>query len=136
MAPEPFVDLTQALPRSCQTLFICGMFGIGTPPLAALPNCARYGSLTLLPATTFAGIAVVRRRQLLLGAGRHHVVRHEILRRSVVPVVRGVLRDQEALDAEEGTDGFAIAGTWITLNFRPAFFSVSMFQGPVIQNAA
>ena len=32
MAPAPFVDFTQAAPRSPQTLAICGMFGIGTPP--------------------------------------------------------------------------------------------------------
>src|SRR5436190_19691784 len=55
VAPAPFVDLTQALPRSVQTLFIWGMFGIGTPPVLALPNWARYGSLTFFPAWTFAG---------------------------------------------------------------------------------
>ena len=35
-----------------------------------------------------------------------------------------------------GTDGFTIAGTCITLNDRPLFLSVSAFQGPVIQKAA
>ena len=35
-----------------------------------------------------------------------------------------------------GTDGFTIAGTWMTLNDRPLFLSVSAFHGPVIQKAA
>src|SRR4051794_10715872 len=35
-----------------------------------------------------------------------------------------------------GTDGFAIAGTWMTLKARPLFLSVSAFHGPVIQKAA
>jgi hypothetical protein len=45
MAPEPFVERTHAAPRSDQTLDICGMFGIGTPPFPAAPNCARIGSV-------------------------------------------------------------------------------------------
>src|SRR5919197_1000303 len=66
IAPAPFVERTQAWPRSPHTELICGMFGIGTPPF----------------------------------------------------------------------DGFEIAGTWMTLNERPDFLSVSAFHGPVIQNAA
>src|SRR3954452_11733788 len=54
-APAPFVERTHAWPRSFQTLFICGMFGIGTPPLPALPNCASTGSLNFEPAWRFAG---------------------------------------------------------------------------------
>src|SRR4051812_16820519 len=54
-APAPFVDRTHAWPRSVQTLPICGMFGIGTPPLLALPNCASTGSENDLPASRFAG---------------------------------------------------------------------------------
>src|SRR3954451_13984949 len=53
VAPEPFVDLTQAWPRSPQTESICGMFGIGTPPLLAALNCASTGSLDF--AFVFAG---------------------------------------------------------------------------------
>ena len=34
-----------------------------------------------------------------------------------------------------GTEDFAIAGTWITLNDRPLFRSVSAFHGPVTQKA-
>ena len=45
VAPAPFVDFTHAWPRSPQTEFICGMFGIGTPPLDAAENCERTGSL-------------------------------------------------------------------------------------------
>ena len=55
VAPEPFVELTQAAPRSVQTLAICGMFGIGTPPVLARPNSARTGSLSCFPAIVFAG---------------------------------------------------------------------------------
>src|SRR5215813_8342815 len=51
--PVPFVERTHAWPRSDQTEFICGMFGIGTPPLDASENCARTGSLDL--ALMFAG---------------------------------------------------------------------------------
>src|SRR5437763_5942373 len=47
MAPEPFVERTHAWPRSLQTLDICGMFGIGTPPFPAAPNWARIGSVAL-----------------------------------------------------------------------------------------
>jgi hypothetical protein len=53
VAPEPFVDLTQAWPRSPHTEFICGMFGIGTPPLLAAENCRSTGSLDF--ALMFAG---------------------------------------------------------------------------------
>src|SRR5207237_8088411 len=55
VAPAPFVAFTQAPPSSPHTLAICGMFGIGTPPLLARPNWARTGSVTLLPAVVFAG---------------------------------------------------------------------------------
>jgi hypothetical protein len=53
--PAPFVAFTHAPPRSAQTLFICGMFGRGTPPLLAAPNCFRTASPTRLPAVVFAG---------------------------------------------------------------------------------
>src|SRR3954451_4377223 len=53
IAPAPFVERTHACPRSDQTEPICGMFGIGTPPLLALPNCARIGSVAF--ALMFAG---------------------------------------------------------------------------------
>src|SRR5437762_1584192 len=53
MAPAPFVERTHAWPRSPQTELICGMFGIGTPPLDAVENCASTGSDDF--ALTFAG---------------------------------------------------------------------------------
>src|SRR5207247_7065453 len=53
IAPEPFVERTQAWPRSPHTELICGMFGIGTPPFDAFENCARTGSLDF--ALMFAG---------------------------------------------------------------------------------
>ena len=55
VAPAPFVDFTHAAPRSDQTLDICGMFGIGTPPTLAAPNCFSAVFLTALPACVFAG---------------------------------------------------------------------------------
>src|SRR5580765_5923116 len=51
--PLPFVERTQAWPRSPHTELICGMFGIGTPPFDAFENCARTGSLDF--AVLFAG---------------------------------------------------------------------------------
>src|SRR5512146_878645 len=53
IAPAPLVERTQAWFVSVQTLSICGMFGIGTPPLPALPNWAITG-LTAF-ALMFAG---------------------------------------------------------------------------------
>src|SRR5947199_10407719 len=53
MEPAPFVERTHAWPRSPQTDDICGMFGIGTPPLLALLNSARTGSFET--ALMFAG---------------------------------------------------------------------------------
>ena len=55
IAPEPFVDLTHAPPSSYQTLAICGMFGIGTPPVDAAPNSFRSVSLTCAGASVLAG---------------------------------------------------------------------------------
>ncbi len=43
IAPAPFVERTHAWPRSLQTLAICGMFGIGTPPLLAVENWLSTG---------------------------------------------------------------------------------------------
>src|SRR3954453_5641099 len=55
VAPAPFVEFSHALFVSSQTLAIWGMFGIGTPPLLARPNCASTESFTVLPATRLAG---------------------------------------------------------------------------------
>jgi hypothetical protein len=55
VAPEPFVDFTHAAPRSDHTADICGMFGIGTPPLLATPNCFSTGFVTRAPARVLAG---------------------------------------------------------------------------------
>src|SRR5205807_1492751 len=40
------------------------------------------------------------------------------------------------LTPRKGTAALTIFGTWITLNDRPLFLSVSEFHGPVTQNAA
>src|SRR3954454_8182610 len=53
IAPAPFVEGSHAWARSDQTEPICGMFGIGTPPRPAAPNCARIGSVAF--ALMFAG---------------------------------------------------------------------------------
>jgi hypothetical protein len=47
--------LTQAPPSSDHTAFICGMFGIGTPPALALPNASSVALRTALRALVFAG---------------------------------------------------------------------------------
>jgi hypothetical protein len=53
--PAPLVARTQAAPRSCQTLAICGMLGIGTPPCEAAPKAFRSLFLTWARAFRFAG---------------------------------------------------------------------------------
>ena len=49
----PFVERTQAWPRSLQTEFICGMFGIGTPPFGRAGTARGPGRPTF--ALMFAG---------------------------------------------------------------------------------
>src|SRR6478752_6444137 len=133
VAPEPFVDLTQAWPRSPHTEFICGMFGIGTPPLLAALNCASTGSLE---------------RAVLLAGGRPLAAAScvwadaeakKFVTRSVAalptPWVSAYFVTMKPCTPRNGTDGFTIAGTCITLNDRPLFLSVSAFHGPVTQKA-
>ena len=69
--PEPFVERTQAAPRSPQTLAICGMFGIGTPPTEALPNDLQVSVLHLCTGGRVRREAAVRgcERELRRRAG-------------------------------------------------------------------
>src|SRR3954454_12669984 len=147
VAPEPFVDLTQAWPRSPHTQFIWGMFGVGTPPLLAALNCLRTGSLD------FAALNAGRRGSLdsapLFAGGRPLAaascvcadgVAMKLVTGSVaaLPTPWSVANfvTMKPWTPRNGTDGFTIAGTCITWNLRPLFLSTSAFHGPVIQNAA
>src|SRR5690242_11124482 len=69
VAPGPLVALTQARPKSFQTDDICGMFGIGTPPLPAAPKAASTGSCTCLPAVVLAGKRPLASARLSWAAG-------------------------------------------------------------------
>src|SRR5205807_8565582 len=134
VAPEPFVDLTQAWPRSPHTEFICGMFGIGTPPLLAALNCASTGSLEC--ALTFAGGRPLAAASCVWAEG---VAMKFVTRSVAAPATPWSVANfvtMKPCTPRNGTDGFTIAGTCITLNDRPLFLSVSAFQGPVIQKAA
>ena len=133
IAPAPFVERTHAAPRSLQTLLIWGMFGIGTPPLLALPNCGqdRVGRLRL----DVRRCAAACSSELRLGRRRREVVHDEVLRRRVDVVRRGELGDHHPVDAEERhRRPWRSAGTWTTLNVTPAFWMSATAHGPVIQN--
>src|SRR5689334_4732230 len=133
IAPEPFVERTQAWPRSPQTEFICGMFGIGTPPFDAAENCARTGSLdfalTLAGGRPFAAASCV----WALGVAMKFVTRS--LAAESTPCTVANFVTMKPCTPRNGTDGFTIAGIWMTLNDRPLFLSRSEFHGPVIQKA-
>src|SRR5262245_2091126 len=133
VAPAPFVDLTQAWPRSLHTEFICGMFGIGTPPLLAALNCRRTGSFDL--ARLFAGGRPLAAASCVCADG----VAMKFVTRSVAALATpwsvANFVTMKPWTPRNGTDGLTIAGICITLNCRPLFLSVSAFHGPVIQNA-
>src|SRR3954452_2432170 len=134
VAPEPFVDFTQAWPRSLQTESICGMFGIGTPPLLAALNCASTGSLEC--AFTFAGGRPFAAASCVCADGD---ARKFVTRSVAAPPTPWSLANfvtMKPWTPRNGTDGFTIAGICMTLKDRPLFLSVSAFHGPVIQNAA
>src|SRR3954454_3485716 len=134
VAPEPFVDLTHAWPRSPHTEFIWGMFGIGTPPLLAALNCRRTGSLDF--AALFAGGRPLAAASCVWADG----VAMKLVTRSVAaPATPWSLANfvtMKPWTPRNGTDGFTIAGICMTLNDRPLFLSVSAFHGPVSQKAA
>src|SRR5437667_1756429 len=134
MAPAPFVERTHAWPRSPHTELICGMFGIGTPPFDAFENCARTGSddfaLMFAGGRPFAAASVVCAEGLAM-----KFVTRSFAAEST-PCSEANLVTMKPWTPRNGTDGFAIAGIWMTLNERPLFLSVSAFHGPVIQNAA
>src|SRR4051812_2613099 len=114
VAPEPFVDLTQAWPRSPPTEFICGMLGIGTPPLLAALNCRRTGSFDF--ALRFAGGRPFAAASCVCAEG----VAMKFVTRSVaaLPTPWSVANfvTMKPWPPRNGTDGFTIAGIWMTLN--------------------
>src|SRR5438309_7265303 len=133
VAPAPFVAFTQAPPSSPHTLAICGMFGIGTPPLLARPNWARTGSVTLLPAVVFAG-------KRLLAAARSRCEAAPIMYRAtrslarlVTPCAVAYLVTMKPWTPRNGTAAHLIFGTWMIRKLSPLVLSVSDSHGPVIQ---
>src|SRR3954454_11033263 len=134
VAPEPFVDLTQAWPRSPHTEFIWGMFGIGTPPLLAALNCRRTGSLDFAPLV--AGGRALAAASCVWGDGGGMKIATRSVAAPPTPWSVANFVTMKPWTPRNGTDGFTIAGTCITWNLRPLFLSTSAFHGPVIQNAA
>src|SRR5438876_6493073 len=131
IAPAPFVERTQAWPRSPQTELICGMFGIGTPPFDALENCARTGSLDF--ALMFAGGRPLAAASVVCGPAPTMKLVTRSFAAASTPCAEANLVTMKPCTPRNGTDGFAIAGTWMILNERPLFLSVSEFHGPVTQ---
>src|SRR6266516_656882 len=131
--PLPFVERTQAWPRSPQTELICGMFGIGTPPFDAFENCARTGSLDF--ALMFAGGRPFAAASVVCGPAPAMKLVTRSFAAASTPCVDANFVTMKPCTPRNGTDGFAIDGSWTILNGRPFFLSVSAFHGPVIQNA-
>src|SRR5262249_47973291 len=133
IAPAPFVERTHAWPRSAQTEFIWGMFGIGTPPFDAAENCARTGSLDL--ALRFAGGRPFAAASCVWAPGVAMKFVTRSLAAESTPWAEANFVTMKPCTPRNGTDGFTIAGIWMTLNDRPLFLSRSAFHGPVIQKA-
>src|SRR3954470_14155609 len=134
--PLPFVERTHAWPRSDQTESIWGMLGIGTPPLDAALNCASTVSVDPTFALMFAGGRPFAAASCVwaLGFAMKFVTRSLAAESTLCSVANFVT--MKPCTPRNGTEGCTIAGTWITLNDRPLFRSVSAFQGPVTQKAA
>src|SRR3954463_16091628 len=134
--PLPFVERTHAWPRSPQTESICGMFGIGTPPLDAILNCASTVSVDPTLALTFAGRRPFAAAGCVCALGDAMKFVTRSLAAESTPCAAANFVTMKPWTPRNGTEAFLIAGTWITLNDRPLFRSVSAFHGPVIQKAA
>src|ERR1043166_8326669 len=134
IAPAPFVERTQAWPRSPHTELICGMFGIGTPPFDAFENCARTGSLDF--ALMFAGGRPFAAASCVcaVGVAMKFVTRSFAAESTLCADANFVT--MKPWTPRNGPDGFSIAGIWMILTESPLFLSVSAFHGPVNQNAA
>src|SRR5690348_16644734 len=132
--PAPFVERTHAWPRSFQTLFICGMFGMGTPPLLARPNCARTGSEKPAPAFRFAGQRPATFASAVCAAAVDMKFVTKSCASDSTPCAAAYFVTMKPWTPRNGTDGYTIFGSWTIVNLRPLFFSVSEFHGPVIQN--
>src|SRR3978361_444590 len=108
--PDPFVERTQAWPRAPHTDFICGMFGIGTPPLLAALNCARTGSLD------FAVLLAGGRPFAAASWSCADAEAKKFVTRSVAapptPCASANFVTMKPCTPRNGTDGLTIAGTW------------------------
>src|SRR5882724_12141826 len=112
------------------------MFGIGTPPLPALPNCARTGSENDAPAFRFAGQRPLAFASAACAVGVEMKFATKSCASDSTPCVAAYFVTRKPCTPRNGTDGYAIFGSWMILNFNPLDLSVSEFHGPVIQNAA
>src|SRR5947199_10371089 len=108
IAPEPFVERTQAWPRSPQTELICGMFGIGTPPFDAFENCARTGSLDF--ALMFAGGGPFAAARRVCAAGGATKLVAESLAPAATPGGAADALTMKRLSPEERPAGVVLAG--------------------------
>src|SRR5262245_43474126 len=136
VAPAPFVDFTHAPPRSVQTLDICGMFGIGTPPTDAAPNCLRIALLTVLPAIVLAGKRPFAAARAAWPAGRIMKLPTTAFAERSSPWVEAYFVTMKPWTPRNGTERNLIAGSCMIRMFSLLVRSVSASHGPVIQKAA
>src|SRR4029079_9304479 len=117
--------------RSVQTLFICGMFGIGTPPLDALPNWARTASEKPAPAFRFAGQRPATFASDVCEDACDMKLATKSCASDATPCASAYFVTMKPCTPRNGTDALAIFGSWMIRNFSPLFLSVSLFHGPV-----
>src|SRR5690348_424700 len=117
VAPAPCVDLNHAWPRSVHTLFICGMFGIGTPPAPASPIWLKAGSLTFLIAAVFAGERPFAVARSTCGPAPAMYEPTRSFAAVATPCVLANFVTMKPLTPRNGTDRHLIFGTWTILKF-------------------
>ena len=112
------------------------MFGIGTPPIPALPNCFSTGSLTRLPATMFAGYRRLACSRSSWKLGFIISLATRSFARLATPCAAANFVTIIPCTPRNGTERNLIFGSWMILNGIPLALSPSVSHGPVIQNAA
>src|SRR5689334_23369120 len=103
------------------------MFGIGTPPFDARPNCARTGSEKPAPAREFAGQRPDAFASAVCAAGVDMKFATKSCASDPTPWASAYFVTRKPCTPRNGTDGYAIRGIWMIWNFRPLFLSVSEF---------
>ena len=136
-APAPFVDLTHAPAEVRPDAAHLRDVRHRDAAAPALPNCARTGSLTCLPAAVLAGKRPFAAASAdLRAAASSCSCRRGPSRASRRRAPSAYFVTMKPWTPRNGTDGYAIVGTWMILNLSPLFLSVSDSHGPVIQKAA